>query len=328
MPLRNPLIRYGIAEWYGRSLTTLSPTERQEFGLHTQRSFENLNDNPYCPFLSELIPSAVCNKAGGVCSFRRYRQDRAGAVVVADDVVVTLCPSRFLQPLADGQRLFGAIAQQMLGCASPIVVKETPFLRKVQDELSGEGDEDSVRKAGRIDWLLINPSSLNQPELQWCAVETQSLYFSGKAMSHDFAAYAEGAEQVIFPRGVRRPDYRSSGPKRLLPQLAVKVPVLRNWGKKMVVVIDRYFADNMNGLGDAFPRAKDDTERRDNAEVVWFIVAYDARMRLTLNRVVFSTLDDSRRALNATEPFSKADFTRELRAAIADPGRGYKVFTV
>lgn len=91
---------------------------------------------------------------------------------------------------------------------------------------------------------------------------------------------------------------------------------------------DRYFADKMNGLVDAFPRAKDDAERRDNAEVVWFIVAYDADLRLILDRVVFSTLDDSRRALNAAEPFSKADFTRELRTAIADPGRGYKVFTV
>lgn len=327
MALRTLATRYGIAEWYGHDITTLSPQTRLALGLLTQRPPERITDNPPCPFLGELIPGATCNKAGGVCSIRRYRHDQAGAVV-ADDVVVTLCPLRFLQPLAEGPRLFAAIAQQMLDCASPIVVKETPFLRKIQDEQSDAGEDDSAHKAGRIDWLLVDPASLKQSELQWCAVETQSLYFSGTAMGHDFAAYAEGTAHLVFPRGVRRPDYRSSGPKRLLPQLAVKVPVLRNWGKKMVVIIDRYFADNMNGLGDAFPRAKDDTERRDNAEVVWFIVTYNTQLRLTLDRVVFSTLDDSRRALNATEPFSKADFTRELRAAIADPGRGHKVFTV
>lgn len=327
MALRTPTARYGIAEWYGHDIATLSPQERQALGMHTQRTLERISDNPPCPFLGELVPGATCNKAGGVCSIRRYRHDQAGAVV-ADDVVVTLCPLRFLQPLAEGPRLFSAIAQQMLGCASPIVVKETPFLRKVQEEQPDAGEDDSAHKAGRIDWLLVDPASINQSELQWCAVETQSLYFSGNAMSHEFAAYAQGAEQLIFPRGVRRPDYRSSGPKRLLPQLAVKVPVLRNWGKKMVVIIDRYFADSMNGLGDAFPRAKNNAERRDNAEVVWFIVAYDAHLHLILDRVIFSTLDESRRALNATEPFSKADFTRELRAAIADPGRGHKVFTV
>ena len=58
--------------------------------------------------------------------------------------------------------------------------------------------------------------------------------------------------------GRRRPDYRSSGPKRLSPQLDVKVPVLRNWGKKVVVVIDRFFYDNMNTLADAYPRARND----------------------------------------------------------------------
>ena len=55
--------------------------------------------------------------------------------------------------------------------------------------------------------------------------------------------------------------------------------MLRTWGKK-VVVIDRFFYDNMNALEDAYPRAHNDQERRDNADVVWFVVDYDARSAL------------------------------------------------
>ena len=39
-----------------------------------------------------------------------------------------------------------------------------------------------------------------------------------------------------------------------------------------------------------------------------------------------ATLESSRRALNATEPQSKADFTRELKAVINDGNRTNKVF--
>ena len=70
--------------------------------------------------------------------------------------------------------------------------------------------------------------------------------------------HAAAPSPVLYPVGKRRPDYRSSGPKRLSPQLDVKVPVLRNWGKKVVVVIDRYFFDNMNELTDAYAIARND----------------------------------------------------------------------
>ena len=45
-------------------------------------------------------------------------------------------------------------------------------------------------------------------------------------MRPEFDAYAVSPTPVLFPVGRRRPDYRSSGPKRLSPQRDVKVPVL------------------------------------------------------------------------------------------------------
>lgn len=334
---RAPIARYGIAEWFGSDITALTPEERQRFGQLAAKQDQDgdLSGAPLCPFLATLIPAARCNKASGVCTIRKFGQGaEASGVPVVGDKIVTVCPSRFLQPVAIDKSLFVWISEKMLDIDNPTIVKETPFLRKVSDaqrpteiaaDMEAEAEEEG-KKAGRIDWILVNPATMTASELDWCAVETQALYFSGDKMRPEFDAYAASPAPVLFPVGRRRPDYRSSGPKRLSPQLDVKVPVLRNWGKKVVVVIDRFFYDNMNTLADAYPRARNDQERRDNADVVWFVVDYDAQLRITASTVVFTTLDSSRRALNATEPLSKADFTRNLKQVIGDSARANKVF--
>lgn len=290
---------------------------------------------PVCPFLSTLIPSAKCHKGGGVCSIRKYAQGPDGSgTTVTDDKVVTICPSRFLQHLKDDKSLFSWVSEKMLDISDPIIVKETPFLRKVSDrqlppETEGDMEAEAAeeKKAGRIDWILVKPSTMDAAELEWCAVETQALYFSGGKMGTEFEPYLGSPPSVCFPVGKRRrPDYRSSGPKRLSPQLDVKVPALGKWGKKVAVVIDRFFYENMNTLEDAYPRARNDQERRHNADIAWFVVDYDDQLRLTGHAVVFTTLDSSRRALNATEPLSKGDFTKNLRQVIQSESHSNKVF--
>lgn len=327
--------RYGIAEWFGKDITSITPDERKSLGslAASQDQTGKLNSAPVCPFLSTLVSQVKCNKASGVCSIRRYNAGENGSgIVVPNDRIVTVCPSRFLQPLDGKKSVFGWIAEKMLDISNPTIIKETPFLRKVNDtakesaqELRDEAEEEG-RKAGRIDWILVNPKSLDANELEWCAVETQALYFSGDKMRPEFDAYASSASPVLFPKGRRRPDYRSSGPKRLAPQLDVKVPVLRNWGKKVVVVIDRYFFECMNKLADAYPKAKTDQARRDNSDVVWFVLDYNENMQIVPFTVVYTSLDSSRMALNATEPLSKSDFTKNLKTVISDSSRLNKVF--
>ena len=258
--------------------------------------------------------------------------------MVAGDKIVTVCPTRFIQEVEDGKSLFVWISEKMLGIANPTIVKETPFLRKVSDvrlpveaaqdvEVAEdvEAEEEEEKKAGRIDWIVVNPASMAAAELEWAAVETQALYFSGGKMIVEFAAYAAAPSPLLFPVGKRRPDYRSSGPKRLSPQLDVKVPVLGAWGKKVAVIIDRFFFDNMNKLDEVYTRG-DERARRDNAAIVWFIVDYDEQLRLRAHAVHYTTLDSSRKALNATEPLAKADFTNNLKGVINNPLRGNKVF--
>lgn len=337
MPPRRKTSRYGIAEWYGRDVRTMTPEERQVFGVTACKHEDSGGaDAPLCPYLSKLVPNAKCNKAGGVCSIRRFTAtaDGVGGEAVADEFVVTSCPMRFVDNIEDGKFVLSWISEQMLDVTHPTIVKETPFLRKVSDsirppeaalDMEAEAEEEG-KKAGRIDWIIVNPETMTASELQWCAVETQAIYFSGGRMRDDFEAYAANPTSVLYPLNHRRPDYRSNGPKRLAPQLDVKVPVLRNWGKKVCVLVDRYFLSNMNQMVDAYPRAKDDKERRDNAEVVWFIVDYDDQLRLRPHAVIYTTLDSTRRALNATEPLSKGQFTTNLKTVIEDVARANKVF--
>jgi len=332
--MKRPSIpRYGIAEWFGYDITSMQPTERQHFARLAikQDKSGDIANAPICPFLSTLIPGVQCNKASGVCSIRRFSQREGGeGTILYDDRIVTVCPSRFLQTLDSEKSIFTWIAEKILETKNPTIIKETPFLRKVSEtpsSLANNNDENNTgKKAGRIDWIVVNSETGEVGDLEWCAVETQSLYFSGDKMRPEFEAYAAAPSPILFPTGRRRPDYRSSGPKRLSPQLDVKVPVLRNWGKKVVVVIDRYFYENMGTLADAYPRAKNDRERLDNSDIVWFVVDYTDNLQMTANAIIFTTLESSRQALNATEPLSKADFTRDLKSVMNDKSQTNKVF--
>jgi len=130
----------------------------------------------------------------------------------------------------------------VLSCAEPIVLGQIGFL---ESPSSPQGDE-SPSDVGRIDKVLVVPQSA--PSL-WCALEVQAVYFQGRAMSHDFQAIRKHKHDTLpFPNVTRRPDYRSSGPKRLMPQLQIKVPSLRRWGKKMAVVVDQSFFDAMGPI--------------------------------------------------------------------------------
>lgn len=209
---RAPIARYGIAEWFGRDITTLTPEERQAFGRLAAKQDQDgdLSTAPICPFLSTLIPTVRCNKASGVCTIRKFQQGpSASAVPVTGDKIVTVCPARFLQPVSAGKSIFSWIAEKMLDITSPTIVKETPFLRKVSDtqrpsdiaaDMEAEAEEEG-KKAGRIDWILVNPGTLAASDIEWCAVETQALYFSGDKMRPEFDAYAASPTSVLFPVG-------------------------------------------------------------------------------------------------------------------------------
>ncbi len=291
--------RYSIGEWYGVGLERLSPQERRERGA-TEAAAHTITGQP-CPFQQ----NTTCSKKGGVCSLRLYEQ--AQDLVTGVGPLITTCPNRFLEK----QTVAQWVGETILQTAEPIVLGQVPFLDRLQAEPDLEvADEEGGDFIGRIDDVLLHPS---REPIDWCALEFQAVYFSGKAMQHEFVLLRQWEHQALpFPAVHRRPDWRSSGPKRLLPQLQTKVPTIRTWGKKMAVVIDEAFFGSLVGL---------ERERHlSNAEIAWFVVGYDASGRgwtLAPREVVFTRLDASVKALTGGVPLSRERFERQLRVKLA-----------
>ena len=304
--------RYGIHEWFGKPVSELTKVERNDY----LKAAVNKNTSLHrCPFAAALTREATCSKPGGVCTLRKYESVGGGQVAVSADPPVTVCPQRFLQNL----ELLRWAGEVMLQTPHPIAIKEIPFLAKLDKDDTEEGDG---KKAGRIDWVLVHPDTSTL--LKWCAIETQAVYFSGKSMNSEFKNWASARPGLMpFPAETRRPDYRSSGPKRLAPQLQVKVPELRNWGAKTAVIVDEFFFAQMSELPELRGTK---TDRLANADVVWLVAKYEDD-KLVPAKAVFARLDDSIRALNATRPIGKTAFEAEIHHTLLDPRKaGRRVF--
>ena len=298
--------RYSIGEWYGRGFETLSPAERLRLA-RTEWDMNALTGTP-CPFPG----GAKCNKKGGVCSLRQYQQTGDGPVAGVGPVITT-CPTRFLEAGA----IFYWVGETLLQTSEPIVLSEIGFLDRLRPEETPSDDDEQDRRdfIGRINNVLVHSS---KDPLDWCALELQAVYFSGKSMRNEFKMLSEAEYPALpYPAKHRRPDWRSSGPKRLLPQLQTKVPTIRTWGKKMAVVINEAFFSSLVGL--------EREKHLSNAEIAWFVVAYEPApkgWKLVPRDVAFTKLDASVKSLTGGVPLSKEKFEEQLRLKLgaAVPG--------
>jgi hypothetical protein len=150
--------------------------------------------------------------------------------------------------------------------------------------------------------------------LNWCALEMQAVYFSGMSMENDFELMRTWQGPGLpFPAAHRRPDFRSSGPKRLMPQLQVKVPTISRWGKKLAVVVDEAFWNSLSEMREV----KD----LSNCEIVWFVVSFSAshagRMALRRQGLHFTTLNHAVEGLTGGAPMPLEKFEEQIRARIA-----------
>ena len=292
--------RFGIGEWYGRPFTELSPDERRHFAQIQLLPKDQRPELP-CPFLSTPTQPARCGKEGGVCSLRLYQESpetHTVSVAFEDGELRTTCPSRF----EEDKVIYRWIGEELLGNPEATPIGQVNFLRRTPLMGSVDSEPSSAEEVGRIDNVLINPGST---PLQWCAVEIQAVYFSGTRMSVEFEALANAREALPFPSAHRRPDYRSSGPKRLMPQLQIKVPTLSRWGRKMAVVVDDQF---FRALG-RMELANDIS----NCDVVWFVVKYNDAHELAAGEIYLTTLEQSVSGLVAAQPVSQHEFEQRIQ---------------
>jgi len=299
--------RFGIGEWFGNRLVELTPSERQYYGTE-QAKKKNERDPQPCPFQSTKH-EAKCTKVGGVCSLRLYAYQPHEQTGRAEGKVVegpqgslrATCPYRFHEALD----VFRWVGERLLGDDNPRLVGEVGFL-----EAGATTDNEGGDDVGRFDMVLVSNKTVPGAPMEWCALEIQAVYFSGDAMTGEFAAYADpNVEWVVFPAGRRRPDYRSSGPKRLMPQLQIKIPTLRRWGKKMAVVVDRAFFDSIGEM--------DHVKDISNADIAWFIVRFEEdpdskRSKMKLDEVRYTTLERSVEGLTGGKPVPKHEFESRI----------------
>ncbi|MBG6192428.1 hypothetical protein IWX64_003400 [Arthrobacter sp. CAN_A212] len=270
----------------------------------TQRKIDRAKI-PTCPYISALGVKMPCNKKGGVCSIQPVTQGSGGRAELHPEGLVSVCPQRFLEE----KGLMRWVAEVMLGDSSIKAVREMSFLTS-----SSPTEKKIQAGTGRIDWLLVDDS---QPAIRYCALEVQALYFSGHNMLDDFKKYEQSGDSV-FPEGNRRPDYRSSGPKRLAPQLSVKVPLLRNWGIKTAVLVDRYFFNQMANFTETV--GDNHQDRLAASDIVWFVADYSGG-ELVPGEIRYSSLGDSIKALNAVEVMSRQTFESKLKATLSSTAR-------
>jgi hypothetical protein len=195
------------------------------------------------------------------------------------------------------------VGQTLIGTDQPLIVNEVGFLTGV----TAEEDDEEGSDVGRIDQVLLLQDS--RP-LEWCALEIQAVYLSGDTMAVDFEEIrTHEREDLPFPAGNHHPDYRSSGPKRLMPQLQIKVPTLRRWGKKMAVVVDRYF------FGALAPM--ESVRDVSNSDIAWFVLDLAEEetgdmAHLAVGDVHLTTLERAVEGLTAGVPVSKEEFERRI----------------
>lgn len=296
---------HGIGEWYGYDIFELSGEQRKNFATYSKQGGA---DKKPCPFRL----GRDCTKKGGVCSIRAYTSDKSYsspydvAVLVPGDAgqLIAVCPNRFYE----GDEVFRVASKAVMKQVDFTLVSEVGFLEGETEEGEEKGND-----VGRIDMVIVGNEKSDNAPLSWLALEIQAVYFSGKEMPIEFDPYLSmNSDDVVFPQGRRRPDFRSSGPKRLMPQLQIKVPTLRRWGKKMVVVVDSQF---FNSLG-----KMDDVSDISNGDIVWIVVRFEkdeeTGRRIKIESMQTTTLERAVEGLTGGKPVPLSEFETRIKEKI------------
>jgi len=277
--------------------------ERLE-GLRTKLARQQAEELP-CPFKIHTA-HPTCTKPGGVCSIRLYSEGFQGMEPLSGERgrLRALCPWRFHQ---EGTA-FKKVGEKMLGDTNPIQAGEVGFL-----ESTGNLDSDPGEDVGRIDMILVKSNGAPGSPMDWVAVEVQAVYFSGKNMGIEFNHLRKTQGKLSMAREKRRPDYRSSGVKRLMPQPQTKVPTLRRWGKKMAVIVDAPFFYSMGSMTRE--------THVSNADIVWFLVDFvedpaGGPYRLEVIEEFYTTLESATLGLTGGVPLAQNAFEDRIWAKV------------
>ena len=259
--------------------------------------------------VSDLSVAAWRARDARHCRFRNSpctkssKIDPLGVCTLSDgQSAAALCPVRFLEH----QRIFADAAAIAFGQGSSFGV--FPEIRILEIPHKDEGGRSN--KIGKVDFLLgeIDDGRITD----FAAVEIQAAYFSGGSLRKVFEHFmTERSLDGIDTR--RRPDFRSCAQKRLIPQLQLKIPVFRRWGKKFFVVVDKEFFDSLPAVPETTPS---------NSELTWLsypIVHDGLAYSLSDPRIAYSEWDEIQNSLREGKPPEPHEIIREMQAKLDGP---------
>jgi hypothetical protein len=240
----------------------------------------------WCPFRDSKCTKGGKQRPLGICSLGD------------EEAATSVCPVRFLQ----GHRIFVDAGRIAFGDGKKIVVAPEMRLLRVPD---------TDKRIGKIDFLIAVLDASGQPS-DFAALEVQAVYISGKSVRPFFNEFL--GMEILPEGGKRRPNYRSSAQKRLMPQLSLKVPVFRRWGKRFFVVVDEPFFT-------ALPRIRR-VEGKENGEITWLVYRLNrapSGIGYTMGspEVIFTLWDDVLTALREGEAPQQSEVLAEIASRIA-----------
>jgi hypothetical protein len=259
-----------IAEVFGSSVTNNSAEARRR------------REQKLCPFRQDRCNKGNLKDPLGICSFTNGQM--AGVV----------CPNRFLE----SGRIFTDVGRIAFGAGERVLVAPEIRILRVGD---GKG-----RRIGKVDYIIAKLDSFQQV-CDFAALEVQAVYFSGSSIKPSFHEFL--ATSKLPATSDRRLDYRSSAQKRLMPQLNLKVPVFRRWGKRFFVAVDSLFFSSL-------PKFKA-VASIENSEITWLVYEFqrdDKGFIMQAPRLVFTLWEDVLTALREGQEPTPSEIMAEIAA--------------
>jgi Restriction endonuclease NotI len=167
------------------------------------------------------------------------------------------------------------------------------------------------QSAGNIDMVLVSYDDRGKV-LDFGAVEVQAVYISGNVRKpfelytsdpNDWGSVDWSKIADYYPT----PDYLSSSRKRLVPQLLYKGKILRDWGKKQVIIAQKSFFDTLPVL----PQVE-----QSQAEIAWGLYDLEQqsdRFNLVLSDTIYTEYWAAINRISTPETGKLEDFLEVLQ---------------
>lgn len=243
--------------------------------------------NKLCPF-NNRVPSCTKDKAKnplGVCS------------IFHDDNPVITCPVRFRE---------GWIIAE--NAADFFFEEGTLWTSVAEVNLTDK----KGKTAGHIDLVIVSYDDRGHIT-DFGTLEIQAVYISGNIRA-PFEYYMGTSDRkrnldwqgkANYPK----PDYLSSSRKRLIPQVLYKGGILKAWGKKQAVVLQKRFFQTLPQMPSV------DAE---GADIAWFLYelkkeSKENRFKLVQEEVVYTEFGPALDRIIRPEPGNIKDFIEVLQ---------------